>query len=68
MKSFLEYISERLVVHYKKGRKVKAIKGTKKGQTGIVVSMCPGDACVNIRLDVGDRVIQQNPKFWQVIK
>ena len=68
MKSFLEYISERLVVNYKKGRKLVATKGTKKGQTGTVVSMGPGSAFVRIKLDDGDRIIQQNPKFWQVVK
>tara|TARA_R110002012_G_scaffold163300_1_gene325667 strand:+ start:799 stop:1005 length:207 start_codon:yes stop_codon:yes gene_type:complete len=68
MKSFLEYISERLIVKYKKGRKLVATRGTKKGQTGTVVSMGPGAAFVRIKLDDGDRIIQQNPKFWQVVK
>ena len=68
MKSFKEHIEERLIVHYRKGRKVVAIKGTKEGQTGVVVSMCPGDACVKIKLDDDGRIIQQNPKFWKVMK
>jgi len=72
MKSFKQYISERLKIHYRKGRKVIAVKGSRFGETGIVMSMCPGDACVNIKLDDErhgqDSVIQQNPKFWKVMK
>ncbi len=72
MKSFKQHISERLRIHYRKGRRVIAIKGSKFGQTGTVMSMCPGDACVNIKLDDKrhgkDLVIQQNPKYWKVIK
>ena len=68
MKTFLEYISERLIVKYRKGRKLVATRGSKKGKTGTVVSMGPNAAFVRIKLDDGDRIIQQNPKFWQVVK
>ena len=72
MKSFKEYISERLLVHYKKGRKVVAIRGSKEGETGTVVSMGPHAAYVMIQLDTkrqGKHItVQQNPKAWKAIK
>ena len=68
MRSFKEYIIERLKINYKKGRKLVAIKGSKEGETGTVVSMGPNAAFVRIKLDKNDQVIQQNPKFWKVMK
>ena len=72
MKSFKEYISERILVHYKKGRKVVAIRGSKEGETGTVVSMGPHAAYVMIQLDTkrqGKNItVQQNPKAWKAVK
>tara|TARA_B100001094_G_scaffold333417_1_gene411861 strand:+ start:8993 stop:9199 length:207 start_codon:yes stop_codon:yes gene_type:complete len=68
MKSFSEYISERLKINYRKGRKLVATKGSKEGETGTVVSMGPNASFVSIKLDKNDQIIQQNPKYWEVMK
>jgi len=68
MKSFSGYISERLKINYRKGRKLIAIKGSKEGETGTVVSMGPNASFVRIKLDKNDQIIQQNPKYWKVVK